>query len=172
MKLTSITVLAMLALFGVASAQSAGSGAGASAGGSSASGRQAASSTTTRNSMNGSTTGNNGPNQGLTTPRSNATGIGRPGDDEFPQCSNRSINRRVPTTHSCVCMISADSVQHFPNGKVAAGAACALDQRPARPATYSMCWMRSAKPAPASNEAHGLTASPVISAACTLLATC
>ena|ERR1700712_1389548 len=60
-------------------AQSPGTGSGASAGGSSASGGPAASSTTTGSSMNGSTTGNNGPSEGLSP--LNSTNTGRPGSN-------------------------------------------------------------------------------------------
>ena len=75
--LASALLLSATAAF----SQSPGNGAGATAGGSSASGGQAASSTTTGSSLNGSTTGNNGPSEGLSPanspnagPASNAVG--------------------------------------------------------------------------------------------------
>jgi len=71
---TLIVSLALLATPAAALAQSAGTGAGATAGGSSASGGPAASSTTTGSSLNGSTTGNNGRSEGLSP--SNSTDIG------------------------------------------------------------------------------------------------
>jgi|SRR3954451_5721880 len=88
MKLKTVTLATALLLCATAAySQSPGNGAGATAGGSSASGGEAASSTTTGSSLNGSTTGNNGPSEGLSPanspnagPPSNAigtTGSGR-----------------------------------------------------------------------------------------------
>src|SRR3954454_22359725 len=82
MKLKTATLATALSLCMTAAySQSPGNGAGATAGGSSASGGQAASSTTTGSSLNGSTTGNNGPSEGLSPanspnagPPSNAVG--------------------------------------------------------------------------------------------------
>src|SRR3954470_24860766 len=66
MKLNTMTLATALMLCATAAySQSPGNSAGATAGGSSASGGPAASSTTTGASMNGSTTGNNGPSEGL-----------------------------------------------------------------------------------------------------------
>src|SRR3954449_9015812 len=66
MNFKTITLASALLLSATAAfSQSPGNGAGATAGGSSASGGPAASSTTTGASMNGSTTGNNGPSEGL-----------------------------------------------------------------------------------------------------------
>src|SRR3982750_2316419 len=76
MKLHAITLASALLLSTAAFAQSPGNGAGATAGGSSAAGGQAASSTTTGSSLNGSTTGNNGPSEGLSP--GNSTNLGTP----------------------------------------------------------------------------------------------
>jgi hypothetical protein len=76
MKLTSMLALAMFFVASAALAQSPGTGAGSTAGGSSAAGGQAASSTTTGSSLNGSTTGNNGPSEGLSP--GNSTNLGTP----------------------------------------------------------------------------------------------
>src|SRR3954462_539210 len=93
MKLKILTLASALMLCATAAfSQSPGNSAGATAGGSSASGGQAASSTTTGSSMNGSTTGNNGPSEGLSPandpnagPASNAggtTGLARGGSPD------------------------------------------------------------------------------------------
>src|SRR3954451_12296777 len=82
MNLKTIALASALLLSATtAFSQSPGNAAGATAGGSSASGGQAASSTTTGSSLNGSTTGNNGPSEGLSPanspnagPPSNAVG--------------------------------------------------------------------------------------------------
>src|SRR3954469_1012626 len=82
MNFKTITLASALLLSATAAfSQSPGNSAGATAGGSSASGGEAASSTTTGASLNGSTTGNNGPSEGLSPanspnagPPSNAVG--------------------------------------------------------------------------------------------------
>src|SRR3954467_14452829 len=77
MKLKILTLASALMLCATAAfSQSPGNSAGATAGGSSASGGPAASSTTTGSSLNGSTTGNNGPSEGLSP--ANRTDMGQP----------------------------------------------------------------------------------------------
>jgi hypothetical protein len=99
-----IAILSTALLLTTASfAQSPGTSAGASAGGSSASGGDAASSTTVGSSMNGSTTGNKGPREGLKpanstntgTPHSNAVGSSAtvPGADGMARQGHTSSGR-------------------------------------------------------------------------------